>query len=111
MESRAIEKGELDKHLFAYGVPKWLHLKAVNKDFTANLKQNVKLLLFPRGKYTNAISLTTKELRDKEFVNNNKLVLSASKSIFMLASHSYSGLQSVPKAHSAELEDNFQNHP
>lgn len=60
MDSSPVDKGEMHKYLFAFRIPRWIYSKAVLRSFTANLRNDTELLLFPRSKYTNAMTMTVK---------------------------------------------------
>lgn len=80
-----LPKEAYEEETFACGIPKWIYNKLVDKQFTANVKADASTLLFPKGNYLKAVSLTSKEISSNEFLETNKVILKKSGCTIALA--------------------------
>jgi len=111
LDDKPVESSALEDGLFKNGIPKWIHSKSIDKNFTANLRHDSVTLLFPKGNYTKAIAFTKRELKDEDFLATNQVILGKSGSIIALSRHDYSGiLPEVPNAHKDDFAEFLQNH-
>jgi len=111
LDSQALDSKKLEEELFACGVPKWLHLKAVDKTFTQNLRYNAETVLFPSGNYLKSICLTTNELKSEIFLTFNEYLLANNNVIVGMSRMDYTkALPSVPDVHKDEFQDFLGNH-
>lgn len=85
MGPEKVEQASFEDLLFEAGVPKWLHNKFSDKNFTNNLKTDCVTLLFPRNNYLKSIALTTLELSDEQFITANETVMINSGGVKTLA--------------------------
>jgi hypothetical protein len=85
LRSEKLQKEALEEALFERGIPKWLYNKLTDKQFTANLKNDSTVLLFPKGNYLKSIGLTTKEILTEGFLTSNRYVAENSGSIIKFA--------------------------
>jgi len=111
LRTQALDSKALEKELFAHGIPKWLHLKAVDKTFTQNLRIDAETVLFPHGNYHKSICLTTAELKSEKFLALNEFLLVNNSVIVELSRMDYTkALPSVPDVHKDEFQDFLENH-
>jgi hypothetical protein len=106
LRSEKLQKEALEEALFERGIPKWLYNKLTDKQFTANLKNDSTVLLFPKGNYLKSIGLTTKEILTEEFLTSNRYVAENSGSIIKFAQTfpSWKVLPVVPKTLAKDVD-------
>jgi len=105
-----VEKEVFDDYLFQCAIPKWLQNKLVDKQFTTNLKVNAVSLLFPKGNYLKAISLTTKELNSESFLARNKTVVEKSGAIIAFAKKDFTFiLPKIPRESQGDVKHFYDN--
>jgi hypothetical protein len=105
----SLAKEALETALWENGIPKWIHSKFVDKQFTTNVRHDATVLLFPRGNYTKGIGLTKRELSSEKFLASNAEILGRAGSIIQLARHNWSGLLPVPPAELEKDVESFLN--
>jgi len=92
MKSSPVDKAYVSDQLLTYGTPRWLYLKFLDKNFTANVRDEAVTLLFPRNNYLKSIAVSTKELESESFRARNNIILAKSGGIIILSQTDFSCL-------------------
>jgi len=113
MRSDKITEEVFKDAIFEAGIPTWLAARMVSKQFVSNTQSDCTTILFPKGNYHKAISLTNFEIKNDEFLKANKTILKNSGSIIILAKMSWETLvwPHVPDHLATEVYTQFAKHP
>jgi len=102
-----VTKEQRMNQLLSYGIPSWMYGKLITRNWIRDEVTEARELLFLKNNFLRGVSLTIRELNDKDFVSVNNVIAQYSRSTIAVMT---SGLtEIVPHTHvDAQVRDQLE---